>query len=227
VNACSGAWARSRWASLRLRVLDHQFPGFPQASAPWPAQRRDPSGGDIDNLSCPSPRSRAGRGPCGRECAGSVGGGISARGRSILGGSYDVGPGQLSLIAGADVGDTRDPQRRHGRGGAIIASAMRVSRSRHAATCRWRNLHPTLLAQGIFQPSPRSRIFLDLWRGLLGEFDGGRGSVTLDDESIAVGTRSRAHFSRQWRAAFPPGGGACSTRCRPRSIWWRSAATSI
>ncbi len=68
------------------------------------------AGGDIDNLSVSIATVGV---PVGGAIAGVsapevFGGGnlIVAAGGSILGGSYDVGRGQLSLIAGADVGPT-------------------------------------------------------------------------------------------------------------------------
>ncbi len=173
------------------------------------------AGGDIDNLSVSIATVGV---PVGGAIAGVsapevFGGGnlIVAAGGSILGGSYDVGRGQLSLIAGADVGPT--PATLNG-GTAGAAPIIGLGDASLAVTARGNVqvaeiFNPTLLAQGIFQPvTPAPVYFSTYGADSSANLTAVGGSVTLDDESIAVGNAISSSFlSANGVQPFPPGGG--------------------
>jgi hypothetical protein len=173
------------------------------------------AGGDIDNLSVSIPT-------VGVPVAGAIpgvtapevlgGGNLTvAAGGSILGGSYDVGRGQLSLVAGADVGPspgalnggTAGPSPIIGLGDASLTVTARGNVQ--VADI----LNPTLLAPGIYQPvTPAPVYFSTYGADSSATLTSVGGSLTLDDESIAVGNALSSSFlAPDGVQPFPPGGG--------------------
>jgi len=102
--------------------------------------------------------------------------------------------------------------RRHHR----LGDAIRVTARGNVQVAEIFN--PTLLAQGIFNRSPPLPLFLDLWRDSSANLTAVGGSVTLDDESLPSERDLELISLANGVQPFPPAAGACSTRCRPRSI---------
>jgi filamentous hemagglutinin len=158
------------------------------------------AGGDIDNLSASIPTvgvpvTGAIPGVTAPEVLG--GGNLTVTaGGSILGGSYDVGRGQLSLVAGADVGPT--PAALNG-GTPVASPIIGLGDASLAVTARGNVqvadiLNPTLLAQGIYQTTAAPVYFSTYGADSSATLTAVGGSVTLDDESVAVGNAISSSF---------------------------------
>ena len=123
---------------------------------------------------------------------------VSAGG-SILGGGYDVGRGNVNLLAGADVGPT--PLTDGVTGG--LSPIIGLGDASLAITARGNVqvsdiLNPTLLNQGAYQPAQTQVVYFSTYGdGSSASLTAIGGNVTLNDDSTAVGSALSTSFLNQ------------------------------
>jgi filamentous hemagglutinin family protein len=166
------------------------------------------AGGDINDLSVSIPT-------IGVPLAGAIpgvtapqvlgGGNLTvAAGGSILGGSYDVGRGSLSMTAGTDIGPTTSggtaglsPIIGLGDGSLVLTARGNVQISDI--------VNPTLLNQGAYQPHTLSAVYFSTYGAdSSASLTAVGGNVLFNDDSAAVASALQDSFSGQTIANAGP-----------------------
>ncbi len=168
------------------------------------------AGGDIDDLSVSIPTVGvpvAGAIP-GASAPVVLGGGnlTVVAGGSILGGSYDVGRGYVNLVAGADIG----PAPATNGGAPGLSPIIGLGDASLVATARGNVqvsdlLNPTLLNQGIYQPTQSQVVFFSTYGAdSSASLTAIGGNVVLNDDSTAVASALGDSFLGQIIATAGP-----------------------